>query len=486
MIISGVIINQDDYLELEKRDLPFKKTLQQRKNSVFELQSAFDDVADYLTQYETARVTLLNNFQVEVESNYLKILRILRKKRLHVIAGKIKFISIRCLENPKRWHESMHFSDFLISEVSKYGLDVKYYSTGESERLLEVAKILATLEYERLRSLEGEYLQNVVSKKNQSLVQILKMTWNSPPIEEYCDDDVGMPAVVVRRPDSLPIEFVYIDQKTRLALSPIAKFCRGFQKGKEITRCKMSTSENPFGQFILGSSSEQCWHCSQGQNYAECLYKPPRCNGYDVVCKQEDFAGNICCGLFALYVTRFCEELKVGTAFLPNVVGRLLEQGPASALVLYPIDGILNAHILEKAVKYYLEERVTQFEAYGITKVFRESPPAEEKLRYFLANWNKRDELLLQKVHEVLSQLVVNAENGRQVRIREAHSKICNFAANYIIPPERLFGNYLEEKPLFSPVEGSVVGMRGSFLFLDSGDVVDLKRLQGYVMRGKI
>ena len=484
IVVSGVIINQADFSELEKRDLPSKRNLQQRKESLYELESTFDDVADYLTQYETSRITLPNDFQAEIENAYLKILRTLRSRHLLVISGEISSISIRCLENPIGW-QPMSFSPSFIKEIKKLSHRISFFASGESERLLEVARILATLEYERLRSLKGEYLLNIVSKNRDSLVQLLKITWNSPPIEEFNNQDVGAPAIVIRRPNMSSIDFVRIDPKTTVSLTPIAKFCRGFQEGKEIARCKLATIENPFGQFILGSSSEQCWNCGQGQDYAECLYRPPRCNGYEVACKQEDFAGNICWGLFALYVTRFCNELKVGTAFLPNVIGRLLEQGPASALVLYPIDGIWNAHVFEKTVKEHLADILSQFENFGINEVYREAPPAEQKLSYFLQNWSKVDEQLMERIRQEISKLVVRLDE-QEVDLSKAQWKICDFRLNYVIPPEKLLARYSELKPLFHPVKGVVVGMRGSFLFLDSGDILDAKRLQGYVARGKI
>jgi len=78
-VVSGIVTDEECYEELVKRDLPSKKLLLRRKNSLYNLQTTFDDVSDYLTEYETDRVARSQNWQEEIESSYLKLLAILRK-----------------------------------------------------------------------------------------------------------------------------------------------------------------------------------------------------------------------------------------------------------------------------------------------------------------------------------------------------------------------------------------------------------------------
>ena len=483
-IVSGVVTDREDLDELEKRNLPSKKLLLRRKNSLYHLQSTFDDVSGYLTEYETDKVTSVQYRQEDIESSYLKLLAILRKGHLRVIAGKINAISVRCLENPMTW-KSVGFSDHFMQQLRSYSANIKVCYKNHHEKLLEIARILARLEYQRLRSIKGEYIADLVAREKKSLFQIVRITWHSPPVDEYSNYDVGAPALVVRKPDSSSVDFVYIQAKMKLSFTPIAKFCRGSQNNGQVIGCKRHTNSNPFGQHLLGSSSEQCWECRKGHEYSLCLYRKPLCNGDEMLCGKTDFAGNVCCGLFALYVCRFFDELKVGTAFVPNVVGRLLEQGTNSALIVYPIHGLMNAYLMEKFVKQYLQEKIHLLARFGIKGVFRRSPPAEKKLLDFFTNWNRDDSLLMEKIADVMKEIALNMD-GHEVSLTQADRNICDFLVNYVLPPKELHSEYLKPKPLFQPVNGLIVGIRGSFLFLDSGHVIDLKKLQGYVVRGGI
>lgn len=483
-VVSGIVTEREYLDELEKRNLPSKKLLIRRKNSLYNLQSTFDDVSDYLTEYEIDKVRVRQNPQGDIERSYLKLLAILRKGHLRVISGKISSISIRCIEDPRTW-KPVDFSDHFAQRIRSYSADIKTCYRNHYDRLLEIAKILARVEYERVRSIKGEYILDLVAREKDSLFQILKISWHSPPVDEYSNYEVGVPAIVVRKPNSSSIDFVYIQPNLKLSFSPIAKFCRGSRNGKEVVKCKRHTASNPFGQYLLGSSGEQCWDCRKGHEYSLCLYRKPLCNGYDVLCGKTDFAGNICCDLFALYVTRFSDELKIGTAFLPNVVGRLLGQGANSALIVYPIKGIMNVYLMEKFVKQYLQKQIHRFGQFGIKRVFRRTPPAEKKLQEFLLNWNRDDRLLMKEIDEIIAEVTFKMD-GYSISLAQAHRKICNFLQNYISPPKELHVKYMKPKPLFHPVNGVVAGIRGSFLFLGSGQVVDLKKLQGYVVKGGI
>jgi len=483
-VVSGIITDEDDIDELEKRRLPSKKLLVRRKDSLYNLQTTFDDVSEYLTEYETDRVTITQNLQRDIESSYLKLLAILRKSHLRVITGKIESVSIRCLEDPMTW-DSVNFSDNFLRQINMYSPNIKICDKTSHDRLLEIARILATLEFQRLRSVKEEFITIVIVREKQHLFQILKFAWHSPPIDEYSNYDVGAPAIVVRKPESPYLDFVYIRPKMKLSITPIAKFCRGSQEGKQIAACRKHTGFNPFGQHLLGSSSEQCWGCRKGHEYSLCIYRKPLCNGYDILCGRPDFAGNFCCGLFALYVTRFTDELKVGTAFLPNVVGRLLEQGANSALVIHPVNGVMNAYVMEKSVKQYLQERIDLFSPFGIKRVFRRAPPSEKKLSDFLLEWSRNDKPIMEKIGEVVAGMTLKMGN-LGVSLAQSERNVCSFLRNYLMPPRKLYKEYEKPRPLFHSANGFVVGIRGSFLFLSSGDILDLKELQGYVVKGGV
>lgn len=491
IVVSGVVSFQDSLRELQQRDLPRKHNLMNRVNRFYALQEVFNDVAPYLEDHKASVFYGTKDVQKDVESAYLKLLRILTKSQLYLIIGRTQKIVCRIIEsfnkNSKKWEE-VPFSKGFVEELLKYvdGEDSLVFAHDRQyDRLLDIAKVLASAEYERTKLTQGRHVLTQISKSVGSHLQVLKVTWNCPSIDSYDDFDVGPPAIVVRRPQPSEVEYVYLRKGLSVSLAPVAKFCRGGQDNKGILPCKKSDKSNPFGQFMMGSASEQCVHCSGGFECTQCLSRAPLCDGYDVKCGNVEFAGNICCGLFALYVTRFGKELKVGTSMLSNVVGRLLEQGVYSALILHPIEGILNTHILEREVKEYLTKHLNELHGSEIDRVFTRAPPADDKLRDFLGNWNRDDANLLESVAQTLSGASLMID-GRVVNLSEPSYVIRSFLSNYLEPPKGLNHEYLRPKPLFNVANGKLVGYRGSFAFLDTGDVVDLRELSGYVVRGRV
>lgn len=484
--ISGVIAHEDDHLELEKRNLPRKRLLMHRKYSLSSLQDTFDDVAHYLTYHLVLPLNVRWSTK-DFEDRYIKILNILRHIHLRVISGHVRSISIRALgaydAANKKWH-TVAFTEDFIDNVSKFS--PKYEIVEEKgDRLFEVARILARLEYERNRTFGNEYVMSRVEKEPSAYFQIIKVKYDSPQISEYNSDRVGSPALVIRTSQQPMIRHVYLDKGTKLSFDPLAKFCRGGQNGRQPRPCQYSDVGNPFGLPLIGSSDEQCNKCRNLSEYSICLYRKPLCNGYQVKCGNVEFAGNICCGLYALYVIRLGGDLKVGTAILSNVVGRLLEQGASYALVVYPLESIIVAHTLEKIIRDNLENDMAKLNKLGVKSVYRRAPPKKEIVRNFLQDWYRNDEELLRFVLSRISQASAQID-GLKIDLSQAEHKICRLLDNYIKPYGKKLDTDLRSRRFFGSVNGSVVGYRGSILFLNSGKIVDLDQLQGFVVRGSL
>ncbi len=491
-IVSGVVSFEDNFQELRDRDLPRKRTLTRRTNSLFAMQTTFDDLSPYLAAHEIAIVKRGPDAFEEIEKAYLKILRILTKTQLWLLLGRTRYVILTSLSSydrtTKKWSYERAFSNEFLREVEEVigsREKIVFADWSNRDRLLEVARILARLEYERLRSLEGGYILSSIRKIAKLSFQVLKITWSCPPVEEFSSFEVGPPALVLRRPDHADAQYIYLERGLRVAFTPQVKFCRGSQDQTRILPCKRADADKPFGQFIIGSGLEQCDDCRGHFQCTQCLYRKPLCNGYDAKCGDTEFAGHICCGLFALYVTRFGADLKVGTSIFSNVIGRLLEQGASSALVIYPIEGIMNTYMLEKSVKDFLSERIPIFEKYGIESVHKSSPPRYEILKDFLKSWNRDDSLLWKEVSDTLGEAHLPCD-GRVIEIGQANHKVCSFISNYVRPPFSSRNEFLKERPLFAKFDGKVVGYRGSFVFLDSGSVLDVNELQGFVAKGRI
>jgi len=484
--ISGVIAHEDDYLELEKRDLPRKQLLIHRKDSLSSLQDTFDDVADYLT-YHLVVPANARCSPKDFENKYTKILNILRHIHLRTISGQVQSINVRSLEGydktTKKWHQ-VPFTDDFVNILQKFSSNYEIVEE-KGDRLFEVARILARLEYERNRSFGEEYIVSKIEKEPSAYFQIIKVKYDSPPIDEYDNESVGSPAIVIRTSWQSTFRHVYIDKGTKLSFVPLAKFCRGSQNRHQPTSCLYSYGANPFGQPLTGSSGEQCNRCRKLSEYSICLYRKPLCNGYEARCGNTEFAGNICCGLFALYVVRLGRDLKVGTAILSNAIGRLLEQGAGTALVLYPLESIMVAHTLEKVVKDDLTCDASKLNEFGIKSIYRRAPPKAQIVLDFLQNWSRNDEELLSYVLSKILQISTQID-GLRIDLSQTEHKICRLVDNYVAPREKEFDLGSKDRKFFGSVRGQVTGYRGSTVFLNSGKIVDLDKIQGFVVRGSI
>ena len=491
VVVSGVVSFEDFFEELQGRDLPRKHNLVRRVNKFYALQQVFDDVSHYLAAHEVISISQPIDIRKDVENAYLKILTTLTRTQLRQLSGRTKYLVMREIEGynkqTKQW-EVLPFTASFIWEVKRtIGSETQLISAvnGEFYRLLDIAKILASAEYERIKLSSGVHVIEQIRANPKDFAQILKVTWNCPPVDAYTGFDVGPPAVVVRNSDDAQSDYWYFKNGDKLNFAPLAKFCRGDQDESHILPCKKSNKTNPFGQVMMGSAGEQCVMCRGDFECTQCLYRKPLCNGYNVICGNLDFAGGICCGLFAIYVTRFGNELKVGTSIMSNVIGRLLEQGANSALICYPVEGIMNTYIIEGEIKKYLRKRLPNLMQFGIKSVYTRAPPGLEKLKDFLQDWNRMDRPLLEEVNNLLLDATLTVEDHR-ISMAEPTRVICNFLNNYSKPPDTLEKKLLRSQSLFGVARGSIVGYRGSFVFLDSGTVIDFRELSGYVVRGSV
>lgn len=163
--ISGIIAHEEDFLELERRDLPQKQLLMHRKDSLSWLQDTLNDVSQYLTYHLV--VPLKHGWTVkDLEDQYIKILNILRYIHLRVIVGRIKSISIRAFGSydalSKKWLTQPFDAGFL-NQLNGFSANYKIMEKG-FDRLLDIARILSRLEYERKRFLGKEYVISKIQK----------------------------------------------------------------------------------------------------------------------------------------------------------------------------------------------------------------------------------------------------------------------------------------------------------------------------------
>ncbi len=489
VIVVGILTTKNLMDQLENVEFDKKENVIHRKNSLLELEEIAEDLSEYVLEFRVKIIESMTHPISEIKEVYTSIIKDLMEGTLYQFQKSIVYT---------RKVLDYGFEEKEIAPDLPSNSKVIYCPKKDPNKFIRLARLLARLHYEREKTITLSSALDRVKRSYPNNFQIVRIRWNSPSIDDYNDLNVGPPFMVMKKPFAAHYETQSIMVGKRLNISPIARFCSGQDNDGEISRCIHSNgSENPYGALAIDSSGETCEDCSAQTRYLKCAYQRPACDGKTVACKNYAFAGIFCLGAHALYVTHFGNTLKVGTAFGSNVIGRLLEQGAASALVIYPINGVKIASDLELAITRCLKERFIQGTEQlcggEISKVVFKGPSNEYRLSTFLQTWHNTRVEMLEDIRRYLFSATLKLEQGN-IHLNKASvdSSIVSLTDCYENP-----GNSFEfEKNLKvvrkrfqqcqSSFTGKVVGYRGPFVFLDSGSILDLKAIQGFVVEGNL
>ena len=482
-IVSGVVATKNNVEELREKEIPRKDTLIQRVASLSDLQQAFDDAETFLEDFVTFRVSPLHDPTEKIGATYLDITRHLLEGKLLMFIGRVKAISYRKTVAIPGFR-SITISKDYEQKLLGFAEFVGAKDDNDPDPLLQCARILARIEYEQLRLHSPRFVIDTINKNLTSYVQLLKMSYKYPPVTEYNDYFVGYPSLAVRKSDG-SLTHLQLKPQQKINIRPIARFCLGIRRNRSSVPCIDKNTKVPFGQLVFNSRDEQCPSCRQTTKFVECLRRKPLCNGFEARCGNEEFAGGICSGSFGLYVTRFSRNLKVGNAFLPNLIGRLLDQGANSALLLYPIEGIELAWKLEKTLQEYLTNYIKKTNSPEIDSVKRRGSSTKEKLIDFSDEWNRDDYDLLEQIQELLESNQVSGEEG-SFDLSRVEMQIASFLKNYMEPKSSSALKHCRFSSTYDMIKGRIIGYRGSIFFLNNNEIIDFKKLQGFVCEGNL
>ena len=482
-IVSGVVATKENVEELREKKIPRKDTLIQRVASLSDLQQAFDDTETLLEDFSTVRVSPLHDPAETIGATYLDVTRHFLEGKLLMFIGRIKAISYRKIVATPGFR-STTISKNYEQKLSGFAEFVGAKDDNDPDPLLQCARILARIEYEQLRLHSPRFAIDTINKNLTSCIQLLKTSYKYPPVTDYNDYFVGYPTLAIRRSDG-SLSYLQLKPQRKISIKPIARFCLGIRKNRSSVPCIDKDAKVPFGRLIFNSGDEQCLGCRESTKFVECLRRKPLCDGFEVHCGNEEFAGGICSGSFGLYVTRFSRTLKIGNAFLPNLIGRLLDQGANSALLLYPIEGIELAWKLEKTLQEYLANYIKKTSSIEIDSVKRRVSSTKEKLIDFSDEWNRDDYDLLREIRELLESNQISGEEGN-FNLSGVEMQIMSFLKNYIKPKSSLALKHYKFMSTYDVINGRIMGYRGTIFFLDSKAIIDFRKLQGFVCGGNL
>jgi hypothetical protein len=486
VIVVGLLTTKNLVDQLENVDFDEKERVIRRKNSILNLEQISEDLAEYILDYRVKVTESIREPINEVKQIYDNIIRELIGGTLYAFQKSIVYA---------RKIIDYGFEEKEIAPDFPTNARIIYCSKGTSNKFFKLSRLLARLHYEKERTVNSSTVLERVKQTLPNNFQIVRFRWNSPQVENYNGLNVGPPFLVVKKPFSRHLETYSILIGKRFDISPIARFCRGQDNDGEITNCIHSHgSENPYGSILIDSLRETCQDCSQIAPYLECTYRRPACDGMSVACKNYAFAGVFCLGPHSLYVTHFGNTLKVGTAFGNNVIGRLLEQGAASALIISPINGVKLASDLELAVTRNLKENyIKQIKSnQEISKAVFRGPSNERRLDSFLKSWDQSRIELLEGIRKHLFSSLIEFREGH-IKLNKANtdSWIVSLMDCYEYPGnltrfEKYSKSVRKRSRFCQGFSGKVVGYRGPFIFFDDGNILDLKALQGFVVEGNV
>lgn len=344
--------------------------------------------------------------------------------------------------------------------------------------LVHQARLFATYEYLRRRRVLRRHVNRYIENTRHTLLHIVRMLWKSPNVQRYTNSFVGYPEIIVRTRSKFEKIPLILGQK--INFFPIARACLGIPDEVGNESCIQSDDRRPFGTIVTSKKFERCPTCRKKSVNIRCIYQHPKCDGSQVLCDNSNFAGNVCNGNFAIYLTIFNDILKVGRAILSRTIGRLLEQSALDGLVFYPVNSIDTAHMIERKVATYLRGRIKHLRTYGINRITTRVN-TEDRFKHIKLASEKIGSNDREYVYEQIKRIL---EKVRRPEIRllvALQSRTVDLSQNWLINETAEISNAnLTMETQFVQIEGKIEGIVGSFVF-SNGRAFALNNLQGYV-----
>lgn len=313
---------------------------------------------------------------------------------------------------------------------------------------------------------------------------VLDVRWRTPYDQRDIGRGLSAPCIVLKDAVGDPmgenLEYVSLRRNLELDISIYERRCPGVWLNTSYEPCSY-TDLNGINGWELADGEEKCSNCAGKTPPMECIFNP-RCDGYQALCRFEDFGAEFCGNLHANYLICFKNVVKVGQAFYYNLGRRLLEQGPAHALIYSITPNRQMARDIEKTTASVCKKNRKSLRRMGVLSVRQKSPESEHVLRYFYENWNGSGEM--ERLHNVLSSFrsTLNTLETKECLLDEPMEM--DLTGDYKEPYFRTF-----ESRDFRQLRGKVIGFRGHYFYLKSNTkifAVDMSHIRYRIIKGGI
>lgn len=379
----------------------------------------------------------------------------------------------------KRDGEPITLQKSLKSSHPVFKYPLVFQSKNNFNKYMHFARLSATYEYLKRRRIRRRFVYDYVRSANTNLLRITRLHWKSPYVQHYTGSFVGYPDILVRtRTECHKIPLIPGEE---IQIFPIARFCQGITDKFRNEFCMQTDNKKPFGAMVTNKKFERCASCRKRSVPVRCLFQHPKCDGSQVLCGNNDFAGNVCNGNFTVYLTIFNDILKVGRSILSRTIGRLLEQSALDALVFYPINSINAAHSIERAIAIYLRRRVKHLKAYGIRRVVT-TVKTKDRFEHVKFSSKRIRSANREYAYDAMRRLLERANHHEIRSLFSLEPRRIDLSQNWFVDETlEIDQTDLIEEPQFERIHGRLDGIVGSFIFLNK-KAYALNNLQGFVV----
>lgn len=190
-----------------------------------------------------------------------------------------------------------------------------------------------------------------------------------------------------------------------------------------------------------------------------CIVKPELCHFAKGTCREPQWGLTHCMQPHYVYLAN-ASGLKVGITRASQIPTRWLDQGAVQALPVLKVQSRRHAGLVEVALKQHVSDRTDW------RKMLKGDPELHDLFR-------QRGELL-SRCEQSLTQISVETSN--EVLTVLEQETVRSFAYPVLQYPLRVTALNIEKTPR---VEGTLLGIKGQYLILDSG-VLNVRKFTGY------
>ncbi len=474
--VVGVLLLDSENLE-KLRNIP--------KLESFPEKGTKDKLQPYVSKIHNSAEELefiINKKRIEKPEVYIfdKYLNLIKRIKGRLNKSLLKFFSkIVCVEinNPYIggfWKPRAEIPKDFQEKIKKLTPEAKILTSRDSPdsefSILHLARICVRYKYLELKSKTPVFIHNQVRRTN-NLFQIHRVKWNNSDIEEYTGFNVGYPRLIVHYKNEPFFSSIDLKLGKRILLKKIEKFCKGFSY-TDVFGCENSNAQYPFGKIVYGSK-ELCFDCSSAHPERFCIFGVPQCDCVNL-CENKVFAGTYCLQYHGLYAFQEKDQIRVGKSTLNRLLGRVLEHGAGEAVVIYPFSSLCKVSNIEKSLTSLLNHKFS-FPKIGAQKASLRSISKEEKINEYKRNWEKTSnvldnliEFLKDRIHETTDISLAEVLTIKKI----------NLLRNYKKPSDIELFEFNDSQS----INGEIVGYRGTFLFLNTHEIIDLRNFYGYVV----